>query len=45
MVDKGNVLTMGVCYKHPNVEDSEVNELMDVIKKASNNIIFKYGRL
>ena len=25
--DKGNVLTFGVCYKSPNAEDSEVNEL------------------
>ena len=39
MVDKGNVLTIGVCYKSPNAEDVEVNELMEVIKKASNNMV------
>ena len=39
MVDKGNVLTIGVCYKSPNAEDSEVNELMDVNKKASDNMV------
>ena len=33
MVDKGNLLTIGVCYKSPTAEDSELNELMDVIKK------------
>ena len=33
MGDKGNVLTIGVCYKSRNADDSEVNELMDVIKK------------
>ena len=43
MGDKGNVLTIGVCYKSPNAEDSEVNELMDVIKKASNNIVLIMG--
>ena len=39
MGDKGNVLTIGVCYKIPITDDSEVNELMDVITKASNNMI------
>ena len=39
MGNKGNVLTIGVYYKSPNAEDSDVNELMDVIKKASNNMV------
>ena len=39
MVDKENVLTIGVCYNSPNSKDSEVNELMDVIQKASNNMV------
>ena len=39
MGDKGTVLTISVCYKSPNAEDSEVNELMDVIKKACNNMV------
>ena len=43
MGDKGNVLTIGVCYKSPNADDSEVNELMDVIKKASNNMVLIMG--
>ena len=43
MVDKGNVLTIGVCYKIPNADDFEVNELMDVIKKASNNMALIIG--
>ena len=43
MGDKGNVLIIGVCYKSLNAEDSEVNELMDVIKKASNNMVLIMG--
>ena len=43
MVDKGNVLTIGVCYKSPNAEDSEVNELMNIIKKVSNNMVLIMG--
>ena len=43
MVDKGNVLTIGICYKSPNAEYSKVNELMDVIKKASNNMVLIMG--
>ena len=39
MGDKGNVLIIGVCRKGPNAEDSEVSELIDVIKKASNNMV------
>ena len=38
--DKGYVLTIGVCYKSPNIE---VNEIMDVIKKASNNMVLVMG--
>ena len=43
MGDKGNVLTIRVCYKSPNAEDSEVNELKDVIKKAFNNMVLIMG--
>ena len=43
MVDKGNVLTIGGCYKSPNVEDLEVNELMHVIKEESNNMVLIMG--
>ena len=43
MGDKGNVLTIGACYKSPNADDSEVNELMYVIKKASNNMVLIMG--
>ena len=43
MGDKGNVLTIGVCYNSPNADDSEVNEVMDVIKKASNSMILIMG--
>ena len=39
MGDKGNVLINGVCRKCPNAEDSEVSELIDVIKKSSNNMV------
>ena len=43
MGDKGNVLTIGVCYESPNAEFSEVNKLMDVILKASNNMVLIMG--
>ena len=43
MGEKGNVLTIGVFYKSPNAGDSEVTELMNVIKKASNIMILIIG--
>ena len=42
MVDKGNVLTIGICFNSPNADDhddSDVNGLMIVIKKASNDVV------
>ena len=37
------MLTIGVCYKGSNAEDSQVSELMVVIKKASNNMVLIMG--
>lgn len=42
-IDKGNVLTVGVCYKSPNVEECELEQLFCSIKHASRNQVLVMG--
>jgi hypothetical protein len=42
---KGHVLTVGVCYKSPNADCNEVEELFKVIEKAAEDKVLIMGDL
>ena len=43
MVDEKEYLYAGVGYKSPSAEQTEIDELLKVIKQASNNQVFIMG--
>jgi len=42
-VEKGSVVTVGVCYRSPTVEDDELEQLFTSIKQASRNHVLIMG--